>query len=45
MALLQLGVHAPDFALPNQDDRTIRLRDLRGRKVVVWFFSRAFGSN
>lgn len=45
MAIIEAGTAAPDFTLPNQDGELVRLRDLRGRRVVVWFFSRAFGSN
>ena len=31
-------VTAPDFDLPNQDGRRVRLSDLRGSKVVVTFY-------
>ena len=41
MAMLQVGAPAPDFALPNQDGQTIRLSDLRGKRVVLWFYPRA----
>jgi protein SCO1/2 len=36
-ALIPPGVRAPDFELTNQDGDTIRMRDLRGRPVVVTF--------
>ncbi|MEX2194421.1 MAG: SCO family protein [Thermoleophilaceae bacterium] len=36
-ARIPAGVRAPDFALENQDGDTIRMRDLRGRPVVVTF--------
>lgn len=38
---LKAGDPAPDFALPDQNDTTVRLSDLRGRKVLVYFFPRA----
>ena len=39
--MLKVGQKAPDFSLPNQDDAIINLKDLRGRKVLVWFFTKA----
>lgn len=41
MAMLQGGDTAPDFALPNQDGQVVRLTDLRGKRVVLWFYPRA----
>jgi len=35
---LQVGDLAPDFSMPTDDGRTISLRDLRGRKVVLYFY-------
>ena len=32
------GQPAPDFALPADDGSTVRLRDLRGRTVVLFFY-------
>ena len=40
MALAE-GKPAPDFALPDEEDRTVRLSDFRGRTVVVFFYPRA----
>jgi peroxiredoxin Q/BCP len=34
----QVGDPAPDFALPDADGATVRLSDLRGRKVVLFFY-------
>jgi peroxiredoxin Q/BCP len=34
------GQPAPDFALPNQEGREVRLSDLRGRPVVLYFYPR-----
>jgi peroxiredoxin Q/BCP len=39
------GVPAPEFTLPNQDGKLVSLSDHAGKPVLVWFFSRAFGSN
>lgn len=35
------GQPMPDFTLVNQDGKTISLRDLRGKKVVMFAFPRA----
>jgi thioredoxin-dependent peroxiredoxin len=35
------GDAAPDFALPDQDGGEVRLSDLRGETVVVYFYPRA----
>ena len=36
-----IGQQAPDFELLNQDGKTVRLRDLRGKKVVIFAFPKA----
>jgi thioredoxin-dependent peroxiredoxin len=38
---LKAGDPAPDFALPDQNGNTVRLSDLRGRKVILYFYPRA----
>jgi len=38
---LKAGDPAPDFALPDQHGDTVRLSDLRGGKVIVYFYPRA----
>ena len=38
MATLKPGAKAPDFSLPTGDGGTISLKDLRGRKVVLYFY-------
>jgi peroxiredoxin Q/BCP len=38
---LMPGTKAPDFNLPREDGSSVRLRDLRGRKVVLFFYPRA----
>lgn len=36
--LLAAGTLAPDFEARDQDGRTVRLRDFRGRPVVLYFY-------
>jgi peroxiredoxin Q/BCP len=38
---LAVGDPAPDFTLPAADGSTVRLSDLRGRHVVVYFYPKA----
>jgi peroxiredoxin Q/BCP len=38
---LKAGDPAPDFALPDQTGKTVKLSDFRGKKVVVYFYPRA----
>jgi len=38
---LSPGDVAPDFTLPSDDGRTVSLSDLRGRKVIVYFYPAA----
>jgi peroxiredoxin Q/BCP len=39
--MIQTGEQAPDFELPDQDGNPVRLRDLRGGKVVLYFYPKA----
>jgi peroxiredoxin Q/BCP len=39
--MVDTGTLAPDFALPDQDGKTVRLSDLRGRPVVLYFYPKA----
>jgi peroxiredoxin Q/BCP len=36
--MLKTGDEAPGFSLPAHDGRTISLADLRGKKVLLWFY-------
>lgn len=38
--MLQEGTLAPDFTLSDKDGRMIKLSDFRGKKVVVYFYSK-----
>ena len=40
-ARLSPGDHAPDFSLPTDDGGTVSLKELRGRKVIVYFYPNA----
>jgi len=39
--MLKPGEAAPDFEGTDHHGRTVRLRDLRGKKVVLWFYPKA----
>jgi peroxiredoxin Q/BCP len=36
--MIKEGSSAPDFTAKNTDGETVRLKDLRGRKVVLYFY-------
>jgi peroxiredoxin Q/BCP len=36
--MLEVGVEAPEFCLPNQDEEEICLRDIKGRWIVLYFY-------
>ncbi len=38
--MLEAGKNAPDFALPDHQGQTVRLRDFRGKRVVLYFYPR-----
>src|SRR3712207_4667947 len=39
--MIETGSEAPDFTLPNQDGEDVKLSDLRGRRVVLYFYPKA----
>ncbi len=39
--MIEQGDSAPDFELPDQDGRAVKLSGLRGRPVVVYFYPKA----
>src|SRR4051794_7265156 len=39
--MLEAGVAAPDFTLPDQAGEKVRLSDLKGETVVLYFYPRA----
>jgi peroxiredoxin Q/BCP len=39
--VLAEGDKAPDFALPDQNGETVKLKDLRGETVVLYFYPKA----
>ena len=39
--MIQTGEQAPDFELPDHDGTSVRLSDLRGRRVVLFFYPKA----
>ena len=43
--VLEEGQRAPEFTTFDQTGKEIRLSDLRGRKVWLWFFSSPGGNN
>ncbi|MBM4221185.1 MAG: peroxiredoxin [Gammaproteobacteria bacterium] len=38
MSAIKVGKTVPDFSMPATGNQTIRLKDLRGRNVVVYFY-------
>ncbi len=38
---LEVGGKAPDFALPDEEGRTVKLSDFQGKRLVVFFYPKA----
>ena len=38
--MLEAGMKAPDFTLPDKDGKPVSLSDFAGRRVVVYFYSK-----
>ena len=41
MAVLDVGIKAPDFTLLNQDGCDVTLADYRGKNILLWWYPRA----
>ncbi len=41
---LEEGKKAPAFALPDEDGKMVKLSDFAGRRLVIYFFPKAFTS-
>ena len=39
--MIEPGTTAPDFELPDQDGKALKLSDLRGKRVVLYFYPKA----
>ncbi len=39
--MLATGTQAPDFSVKDHNGNTVTLKDLRGKKVVLWFYPKA----
>jgi len=38
---MEVNDKAPEFSLPNEEGRTIALKDYRGKNVVLFFYPKA----
>ena len=36
--LLNVGDKAPEFSLPNYNGDNVSLSNLKGKKIIIWFF-------
>jgi len=39
--IMKINENAPDFALPNEEGKTLSLKDYRGKPVVLFFYPKA----
>jgi len=39
--MLEVGKKAPDFTLPDINEKLVSLSDFSGKNVVLWFFPKA----
>jgi peroxiredoxin Q/BCP len=45
MPNFKIGDPAPDFTLQDSNGQTVRLADLRGKKLLLYFFTSPGGGN
>jgi peroxiredoxin Q/BCP len=38
---LEIGRKAPDFALQDEDENTVKLSDYKGKRVIIFFYPKA----
>lgn len=38
---LEVGKKAPGFSLPDEDGKIVKLSDFRGKRLAVFFYSKA----
>ena len=41
MPMLNVGDQAPEFTLSSHQGQQVKLSDLRGKNVVLWFYPKA----
>lgn len=39
--MLEAGDKAPEFTLQDHEGKTVSLKELRGKNVVLWFYPKA----
>ncbi len=39
--MLEVGDRAPEFSLASHEGKAVRLKDFRGKKLVLFFFPKA----
>jgi len=41
VAIMEINDKAPDFALSNEEGKTVSLKDYRGKPLVLFFYPKA----
>jgi peroxiredoxin Q/BCP len=39
--MVEEGAKAPDFSLPDEEGKTVALKDFRGKNVILFFYPKA----